>query len=383
MKNKKIIIGIDGNEANVEYRVGSGQYAFELLRQFKRENLPDIVFKIYLKDRPRFGMPEEDERWQYETFGPRKFWTQFALPIKLWSEKLLGRAPDVFFTPGHYAPRFCPVPSVIAIMDLAFFRFPEYFKKKDLWQLKNWTAYSIKQAKKILAISEATKKDVTDFFGRKAEDVVVTYPGYDKERFDKKYKSYKTYMEKKYKIFGDYILYVGTLQPRKNLVRLIEAFALARGKYPELKLVIAGMINVGRGGWMYENIFNKVEELNLKGDVIFTNYVPDEEVPILMSGAKAYILPSLFEGFGIPVVEAMARGTPVVISRISSLPEIGGEIAVYVEPENTESIKNGIIEAIEKPISREKLQTQARKFSWKTCAEKTLKILLKTAYDKN
>ncbi|MDP2860660.1 MAG: glycosyltransferase family 1 protein, partial [bacterium] len=328
MNTKIITIGIDGNEANVIHRAGVGQYVFELLKQFKkvqsfpRSGIPRhggvtkfkaqayieedtlIRWRIYLKEPPLPDMPEESENWRYKVFGPTKLWTRIALPLKLWRERMAEKAPDVFFSPNHYAPLFCPVPSVISVMDLAFFRFPEMFKRRDLWQLKNWTAYSVKKATKILAISEATKKDVITFFGKKPEDVFITYPGYDEERFDAKIKNQKSKIKntlEKYKIKSNYIIYLGTLQPRKNLVRLIEAFASVKKEYPELKLVIAGMINVGRGGWMYEDIFAKVKELDMGKAVIFTNYVPDEEVPTLMAGARAYVLVSLFEGFGIPV----------------------------------------------------------------------------------
>ena len=138
-------------------------------------------------------------------------------------------------------------------------------------------------------------------------------------------------------------MYVGTLQPRKNLVRLIEAFISVNSRQQtvngkkKLKLVIAG-----KKGWMYEEIFKKVKELNLEKEVVFTGYVPDEELPILYKGAKCFALVSLYEGFGFPVLEAMSMGVPVVCSNSSSLPEVAGEAAILVDPKNVEDIKGGI-----------------------------------------
>ncbi|MDQ3239207.1 MAG: hypothetical protein M3P33_01650, partial [bacterium] len=125
-------IGIDGNEANVRDRVGSGMYSFQLIKHlYEIDTWNEYI--IYLKEPPRIEMPKERKNWKYKTFGPEKLWTQFALPIKLYTQKI---KLDVFYSPGHYAPRFCPFPTVVAPLDLAYLKFPEYFKKSDLIQLK-------------------------------------------------------------------------------------------------------------------------------------------------------------------------------------------------------------------------------------------------------
>jgi glycosyltransferase involved in cell wall biosynthesis len=180
-----MLIGIDGNEANATRRVGVGQYAFQVLKHLEdqRPKTKDQKFYIYLKEEPLWDLPEETGWWKYKVFGPKKLWTQLALPLSLY----LGKPrPDVFFTPSHYAPRFCPCPSVVSIMDLAFFKFPEYFRKRDLTQLKSWTAYSVRKAAKILTISEATKNDIIKYYKATKDKIVVTYPGYDREKFKAK-----------------------------------------------------------------------------------------------------------------------------------------------------------------------------------------------------
>lgn len=142
-----MIIGIDGNEANVKRKVGIGEYAFELLVQFKKLSVHGYQFTVYLKDAPLVQMPEESEDWKYVIVKPRKLWTQIGLPLYLFSH---FPRPDVFFTPSHYAPRFSPVPTVIAIMDVAYLKFPHLFASKDLYQLREWTKYSAQNAKKNL-----------------------------------------------------------------------------------------------------------------------------------------------------------------------------------------------------------------------------------------
>ena len=256
----------------------------------------------------------------YDVFGPKKLWTLIGL-----QKKLLTNPPDVLFTPTHYAPLFLPVPLVISIMDLAFEKFPQYFKAKDLYQLKYWSRLSAMQARKIITISENSKKDIMEIYNIPGEKIVVTYPGYDKDRFNTKVKKSTKY--------GEYFLFLGTLQPRKNVERLIQAFKLLK---TDCKLVIVGMINEGRGGWMNENIKNEK-------NIVLTGYLPDSEIPGLYAGAKAFVLPSLYEGFGIPAIEAMACGTPVVVSRVSCLPEICGDAAFYIDdPYSVESIRSAL-----------------------------------------
>lgn len=188
-----MIIGIDGNEANsvrpdINARVGVNQYAFGLLRALY-ETDEENTYHIYLSSPPRNDLLKERDNWEYRVIGPAKFWTQWRLPLELFLKK---PRPDVFFSPSHYAPRFSPVPTVISVMDLGFYRFPKQFRKKDLWQLKSWTEYSVRKAAHILAISESTKKDIIARYGVRPEKITVTYPGYDKEKFEYQSASWRT-----------------------------------------------------------------------------------------------------------------------------------------------------------------------------------------------
>jgi glycosyltransferase involved in cell wall biosynthesis len=362
-------IGLDGNEANVKNRVGSGIYAYELLKEFAK--IKTHRFTVYLKEKPLNDLPKITQNFKYKIFGPKKLWTQVALPLSL----TFGQRPDVFFSLGHYGPRFSRIPYAITIFDLSYLLFPELFKKDDLYQLTNWSKYSIKNSKHIFAISGSTKADIVKNYQVSSEKITVTHMGYNRTLFKPQPRPKIDSIMAKYKIKGDYIIFVGTLQPRKNIESLLETFGnLILDSKSTLQLVI-----VGKKGWQYDSIFQKVKDLNLTSSVIFTDYVPQEDLPPLISGSKLYILPSLYEGFGIPVIEAQACGVPVVVSNTSSLPEIVGESGILVDPQSVDSIANGI----KKVLTSEKERTgfikkgfeNIERFSWQKCASQTLQIL--------
>lgn len=384
-------IGLDGNEANIQNRVGSGKYAYELIwqlanlanysssersesrssdKQSSRQARTITNFVVYLKQKPLGDLPPASKNFKYKVFGPKFLWTQFALPLHL----TFGKRPDLFFSMSHYGPRFSPVPYVITIFDLSYLHYPELFKKDDLYQLTNWTKYSIKGAKHIFAISKSTKDDIVKNYGVDPNKVAVTYIGYDQKLFKLQQKDKVEKVKGVYKISGDYIIFVGTLQPRKNLERLIESFSQLTH---HLQLVI-----VGKKGWLYDSIFQKVKDLDLEKRVIFTDYVPGVNLPALISGAKAYVLPSLWEGFGIPVIEAQACGIPVVISNVSSLPEVVGDSGILIDPEKTDSIANGIKKSLDVKTRTDLVKKgleNVKRFSWEKCAKETLKVLEKVA----
>jgi glycosyltransferase involved in cell wall biosynthesis len=367
-----MIIGIDGNEANVKKRVGIGEYAFELLRQFSLTNIKgrDIRFVIYLKDKPLTHMPKESDNWQYKILRPGKLWTQWRLPIDLYVN---NPKPDVFFTPSHYAPRFSPVPTVISVMDLSYIYFPQLFNKKDLHQLSNWTSYSVKNVKKILTISKSSKNDIIKEYKVPSSKVVVTYPGIkDTDTLEPNIYGMNQ-IKAKYNLSDKYVLFVGTLQPRKNITKLIEAFSQISDK-KDLQLVI-----VGKRGWMFEDILNAPRKYSVENKVNFLEDINDEELKVLYKHALCFVLPSLYEGFGLPVLEAMQEGCPVITSNVSSMPEAGGEACLYVDPNDS----SDIAEKIEKLITDEKLRQelitkgriQVMKFNWEKTARETLNVL--------
>ncbi len=361
-----------GQKTGLPNRVGSGRYCYELLVALNKiDKTNDYI--IYLPQQPASDLPKESNNWHYKVVTPRKLWTLFGLSLEL----LIKRPSlDVFFSPTHYLPFFVPYASAISILDLSYIRFPELFKKRDLFQLKFWTGYSVKRAKRIFTISQASKDDIINLYKIPSKKVVVTYPGVRNVSGEIKMGNAKL-LKEKYDIEGDYILFIGTLQPRKNIVRLIEAFArLSRvADDPRtLQLVI-----VGKKGWMWEEILDAPVKFNVGKKVKFLHNVPDEDLPAFYKNALCLVFPSLYEGFGLPVLEAMKYGCPVLTSNVSSLPEVGGEAALYFDPKDVSDIAKRIKSVIQDSELRKKLiekgYEQVKKFSWEKAAKETIAVL--------
>lgn len=376
-----MIIGIDGNEANVHKRVGISEYAFELLSQFSGREFEsnNVRFVVYLKEKPLSTMPRENKFFEYRVITPGKLWTQWRLPLDLFFHR---PRPDVFFSMTHYAPRFSPVPTIISVMDVSYLRFPEMFNADDLYQLRNWTEYSVKKAKKVLTISDSSRDDIIKLYKKPKEKVVTIYPGIKNFISLEPRVFGMNQLQAKYHTSKNFILFVGTLQPRKNIVRLIEAFANVL-KSPDTHEEGLQLVIIGKKGWQYEEILQAPKKFGVEDEVKFLENVPDNDLDVFYQHALCYVLPSLYEGFGLPVIEAMQRGCPVITSNVSSLPEAGGEAALYINPEDVNDIAAKINKLINDKKLREDLiekgKKQAKKFSWEKSAKETYQILLDVA----
>jgi glycosyltransferase involved in cell wall biosynthesis len=369
-----MVIGIDGNEANVESRVGVNQYAFELLNALYK--LPESkihTFIIYLRNVPRVDLPPGRENWKYVVLPGSGMWIIKTLMPYLFKKK---DGLDLFFTPSHYAPPLAPVRRVCAIMDLGYLSARNQFRAYDYWQLRLWTAWSILVSRKVLTISGATKKDLINHYSfAKNKTEAVLLAGDSSVINTKITKKDINAITKKYALSQKYILFLSTLKPSKNVTGLISAWAQVYKKHPEYKLVIAG-----KKGWLFEPIFEHVKKLKLKKHVVFTGFVPDADKPALMKGAKLFVLPSFWEGFGIDIVNSMVYGVPVVASRLGSIPEVAGKAGMLVKPENTHEIANALDKVLSmsekeyNKLSRACIK-QAAKFSWDKTARETLMIL--------
>lgn len=292
-----------------------------------------------------------------------KYWTQLRLPVDLY------RYPcDVLFMPIQQLPVFRPPyqKTVAVVHDLAFHYYPEHFTYKDWALLHLFTAQVAREADEIIAVSQATARDIEHFYGRR-DGVSVVHHGVDQERFHPKGGI------KVPDILKPYILFVGQIQPRKNLIRLVEAFEQLAGEDKELRLVMAGGY-----GWLQQLILKRVNESSYRERIKRLGPVLDDQLPALYANAEVFILPSLYEGFGMPVLEAMAAGCPVVTSNVSSLPEIAGDAAVLVDPTRVDAIADGIREARQQ--RRELIECgfkRAAEFKWEKTARETMNVLLK------
>lgn len=290
-----------------------------------------------------------------------KYWTQMRLPYDLYREK-----PDVLFMPIQQLPYVRPgkMRTVAVIHDLAFHEYGEQFTYKDWALLHVFSAYAAREADTVICVSQATANDVRKYYGR-TENVRVVHHGVDHGRFKPDAAVAPSFKQ-------PYLLFVGQIQPRKNIIRLIEAFEMMAEEDKGLRLVIAG-----GHGWLREPIEKRARESSFAERIIMPGAVPDEELPALYANAEVFVLPSLYEGFGMPVLEAMACGCPVVTANVSSLPEVAGGAAELVDPERPESIASGIKKArarrtqlIEDGIAR------ASQFDWNITAKRTLEVIL-------
>ncbi len=382
-----MIIAIDGYEANQVNRVGIGQYAYNILCSVYgcvgSQSKPEHVFRVYLPNSPLHDMPRETDWWQYKVVQPAKLWTFLGLPLALIRDTPKA---DVIFSPTHYAPRFVSIPRVISIMDLSFLFFPRLFRSKDLHQLTRGSRYSIQTAQKVLTISEFTRRAILKAYHVPETKVVVTYPGMSMKTNGERPAC--TAVVERYHISNHYILSVGTLQPRKNFARLIKAFSLFlkenKQKFGSIDLVI-----VGKRGWLYEDILAAPKAYGVADRVKFLHYIPDAELSVLYDHALAFALPSLYEGFGLPVLEAMAHKCPVVVSDVSSLPEIAGRAGIYVDPASPSSICKGLLTSVrERNLMQGKRRiaeglAQTKKFTWEKAAAQTLRVLEEVGGMKN
>ena len=372
-------IGINGFEAviprfgydekGLPKRVGSSEFCFQLLKKlYELDKANNYI--VYLPQEPTADMPKEIASWKYKVIPNKKLWTIFGLSKNLIKEKNL----DLFFSPTHYSPLFSSCPQIISILDVSYKLFPEMFPKKDLLKLALWGKLSIRRAKKIITISNSSKNDIINEYRILANKVEVIPLGIKDVNASDMNKS--EFIEK-YNLKNPYVLFVGTLQPRKNIAKLIEAFAKLKTENLKLKTSL-DLVIVGRKGWDYEKILEAPDKFGVSERVKFLEDVTNEDLPLFYKNAEVFVLPSLYEGFGLPILEAMQYDCPVVTSNVSSLPEAGGDAAIYFDPNNAEDIAEKIEKVISDPKLREEMvrkgKEQIKKFSWEKSAKDVIRI---------
>ncbi len=296
-------------------------------------------------------------------------WMQFVLPAQASKAK-----SDVLFCPTFLSPIFAPCGVVLTIFDMAFMRYPETCDLFFRTYLRVMLSLTKGRARKILTISEYSKKEIVKYLNVPEDRIEVIYPGKD-ERFTPG----RSALGGKYGIPGKYFLYIGTIEPRKNIETIIDAFAkVKRESALPHSLVIAG----GKG-WYYDSVFRNARVSGVEDSIIFPGYIPEEDLPSLYRNAEAFVFPSLYEGFGLPVLEAMACGCPVIASNTSSIPEAAGDAAILIDPLDTYSIAASMKKVASDPGLREQLVNKglerSRRFSWDNAAKKTLAALKNAA----
>jgi glycosyltransferase involved in cell wall biosynthesis len=362
-------IGIDLSIAATQ-RAGVANYAFNLVKALIGI---DQVNQYYIYSHTPIADLEVGQKNNVQLIYPkhkinRHLWFQLVLPFSLAKNKI-----DLFFGPNFMFPLFSRVRSAIVIHDLSFMLYPEtqsFFNKL----YRKLLPYCARRAARIITDCSAIKAEVVKCFRVVPEKIIPIYAGVGREFRTIEDTSCLTRIRQKYHLPEKFVLYVGTLEPRKNIIRLLEAFALVKKVFLDLKLVL-----VGKKGWLYQEIFNKIRKLGLENEIIIAGHVLWEDLPAIYNLALVFTFPSLYEGFGLPVLEAMACGVPVVTSNCSSLPEVAGEAALLVDPKSATQIADAIKRFLSDAGLREQMIKKGRArvvaFTWEKCAQKVLGVL--------
>jgi glycosyltransferase involved in cell wall biosynthesis len=279
------------------------------------------------------------------------------------------------------APPFCPCPVVVSIHDLSFEHLPQTFKRRSRTQLRLTVRHSARRAARILSLSQHTRRDIVETYGidsNRIEAIPLAAPDHFSAVTDN---SELQRVRHNYGIVGDYILSVGSIQPRKNLARLVKAYASLRGNCSAETL--PKLVLVGKCAWLYDETLRTLNEMGVKDTVVLTGYVPETDLPALYSSALCFVYPSYFEGFGLPPLEAMKCGTPVIVGNRTSLPEVVGDAALKVDPFDVDAIASALGKLINDSELRKKLsqmgQERASTFTWRETARQTLRVYQEVA----
>lgn len=375
-----MIIGVDASRAAAGQRTGTEAYAYYLIQALiPLAQQRGYQLHLYFNQPPAApALPG---------FAPAGHVRPVVIPFpRLWTHvrlawELRQRPPDVFFTPAHVIPFGYRGRSVATVHDLGYLHFPEAHTPGQLAYLRLATIHNAERGRRVIADSVATKADLVRFHQIEAAKIEVVYPGLAPGLERVREEERVAAVQQKYGIVSPYFLYIGTIQPRKNLVRLVRAYAAyAEGVGAEQ---VQGLVLAGKAGWLSDGILAEIGKHQLP--ITVTGFVAEADKAALLSGATALLFPSLYEGFGFPVLEAQACGTAVLCSNSSSLPEVAGEAALLVDPLDEAGLATGIGRMAEDgELRRELVQrgfVNVKRFTWERTAEQVMDVLEGVASD--
>ena len=363
-----MIIGLDGSRAFLKYRTGIEEYSYQVIKHL-RDTLPnDAQVRVYVRKKFTFEkgkllckLPEVDfsfpSNWELRGLWAPRFWTQIRLSLEM-----ALHPPDTLFIPAHTVPVIHPKNTIVVIHGLEYEITPESYSGWERLYMRASIQYSVRAARRIIAVSENTKTDLEKLYKVASEKVTVIHEGFagKKAEVSGVSRTQKT----------NTILFIGRIEERKNVKRIVEAFEILKEKYnlPH-QLILAG-----KQGYGYEAIESKIKNSKYKNEIQELGYVTQEQKEKLLSEANLFVFPSLYEGFGLPILEAQHFGVPVVTSNTSSLPEVAGEGAAFVDPLSTEEIAEKLQEVLAlSKEGREELIMRGKRnlegFSWQKCVE--------------
>ncbi|MEI6596709.1 MAG: glycosyltransferase family 1 protein [bacterium] len=421
-----MIIGIDASRANRKFKGGTEWYSYYLIRELARidsknqyilysdkplvggladltiENYDAVPGKINSRGWQEIKSPFGNFRVKILKWPLNYFWTQIRL-----SYEMLIHRPDILFVPAHTLPIIHPKKSIVTIHDIGFERQAKLYSSDKIgpaggltcgifnffaklftsekFQLNvvdhhSWsTKFALKHAQVIIAVSNFTKREMVEFYQADAEKIKVVYNGFN----NKLYRPIKD-AEKieqvlnKYGVKAPYIFYAGRLEKKKNTAKLVQAYAIMKQKHKNIK---HSLVLVGKAGLGFDEVKYVIEEFNLNEDVIITGWIPEADMPYIYNGAALFVFPSLYEGFGIPLLEAMASGVPIAAAITASIPEVVKKSALFFDPENNDEMAEKMAKILlDERLAGELINSgfeRIKDFSLTKCAQETLALIEK------
>jgi len=374
-----MIVGIDGSRAFLPERTGIEEYSYQVIRHLRDSLSSEPVF-LYIRPEQAvdFDLPKN---WQVKRLWAPRLWTQARLSLEMFFHPV-----DMLFIPAHTAPLIHPARTIVTIHGLEYEFCPEAYSFLERWYMRLSIRFSCTAASMLIAVSENTRRDLISLYGVPEEKIVVISEGYE-QNFQFPISNFpagagprqgggQSNPNFQFSISKPYLLFIGRLEERKNVVRIIEAFEILKEKYR----IPHQLILAGKPGYGYEKIRLQIADCRFKNDIQELGYISEEKKWELLRGAEIFVFPSLYEGFGIPVLEAQSVGTPVVTANTSSLPEVGGEGAVYADPLSAESIAEEIQRVLSDDVFRsgiiEKGSENVKRFSWESCSDQIGKRIM-------
>ena len=372
-----MIIGIDASRANKAAKTGVEWYAWHLIQELKLLTKGDNnSWILYVNEMLKSGLEQLPENW-YEVrahWPIKKGWTQMRLSWEMWR-----RPPEVLFVPAHVLPRVLPKKNVVTIHDVGFHRFPNLYRPRDRQFHEFSTRDIAKHAQRVITVTEFSGKEISELYGIPSDRIAITPNGVDHDLY-RPISDVAGIEERlqRYRLHRPYFMAIGRLEAKKNTANLIKAFSLfkaRRGIGDPIYLVL-----VGNPGYGYEEVKKAIADSSFKDYILQLGYVPETDMPYLLNAAEALIHPSWYEGFGIPPVQAMACGCPVLSSNAGALLEvIGPEAAIFFPPSEPESMVAAMNRVVDEDGLKQKLRmagiVRAAKYTWRATAEKTLPVL--------
>lgn len=360
------VLGIDASRAVTTAPTGTEYYSRALITALLRLDSP-YRFRLYTRSTPPHDLFPATGNYEIRAIPFPRLWTHVRL-----ASEMLTHPPEALFVPAHVLPPSHPRHSLVTVHDLGYKHFPAAHPPLQRAYLDASTRWNVSSARYVIADSVATRDDIVRFYGTPNEKIRVVYPSYDAEIFKPvSDPAARVRVRAKYSLPDQYLISVGTVHPRKNYARLIEATAALPSEY--------ALVIVGKKGWRADELGSLVQNLNLTHRVRFLDYAPIEDLPALYAGAQLAVVPSLYEGFGFPALEAQACDTPLVASRSSSLPEVAGEGALYFDPLSVEDMTRTLRAVLDDTNLRQNLvalgRDNLRQFTWERAARQVLELL--------